>query len=489
MINLRTLQSSLQTSFQTSRRELLWAVLAGSLAGGLLLGALLGFVGPILTVAALLGLAGGLWMLRSVVWGLTALLGIVVLLPFAVLPVNLGLQPTFLDMATLAVFAVWFMGTMAQAGTQRLRFPALAWPVSLFVGLIFLTFLAGLAHAGLDKNTLRRFLELALSILLYFVVVDGIRRRDQIEWLVRVLILAGTAAAVIGIVLYFLPQDWSIRLLSALRVVGYPAGSDVLRFIEDNPQLAQRAISTSVDPNVFGGLLILVTALTAPQLAARRPLFPRWLVVPALTTMGVAMILTFSRGSMAGLLLALLIIGVVRYRRWVPLMILALVVILVLPQTQGYVQHFSQGVQGEDLATQMRFGEYKDAWILIRRYPLLGVGFVGTPDIDVYIGVSSVYLLMAEEMGLFGLGVFLATMGAFFGWIFNALHKSRKTGLEPILLGLGAALAGAMVGGLFDHYFFNLSFPHASTLFWFYLALGTATILVMEEEVNKPQMP
>ncbi len=487
MINLKTLQRSLQTSFQTGRHELLWAVLAGSLAGGLLLGALLGFAGPILTVAALLGLAGGLWMLRSMVWSLTALLGIAVLLPFAVLPVNLGLQPTFLDMATLAVFGVWFVGTTAQAGMQRPRFPALAWLVALFASLIFLAFLAGLAHAGLDKNTLRRFLELAISILLYFVVVDGIRRRDQIEWLVRVLILAGTAAAVIGVVLYFLPQDWSIRLLSALRIVGYPAGSDVLRFIEDNPQLAQRAISTSVDPNVFGGLLILVTGLAAPQLVARRPLLSRWLVASALVIMGVAMILTFSRGSMAGLLFALLIIGVVRYRRWVPLIILVLIVILVLPQTQGYVQHFSQGVQGEDLATQMRFGEYKDAWILIRRYPLLGVGFVGTPDIDVYIGVSSVYLLMAEEMGLFGLSAFLVILGAFFGWVFHTLRKSHRTGLEPVLLGLGAALAGAMVGGLFDHYFFNLSFPHASTLFWFYLALGTATMLVMAEEANELQ--
>jgi len=38
----------------------------------------------------------------------------------------------------------------------------------------------------------------------------------------------------------------------------------------------------------------------------------------------------------------------------------------------------------------------------------IGVGFVGTPDIDIYLGVSSLYLLIAEEMGLVGLGVFLA---------------------------------------------------------------------------------
>jgi O-antigen ligase len=481
MLNFDTLRGSLQTSFQTSREELLWALLTAALAGGLLLGALLGFVGPILTFAALVGLAGGLLMLRSMLWGLIALIGIAVLLPFGVLPVKIGLQPTFLDAATLAVFGVWFVSAMAQSGERRLRFPVLGWLVALFVCLVLLAFVAGLAHSGLDKNTLRRFLELVLSILLYFVVTDGIRERRQIEWVVRVLILAGTASALMGIILYFLPQNVSIRLLSTLRVVGYPAGSGVLRFIEDNPQLAQRAISTSVDPNVFGGLLILVAALTAPQLVAPRPLFPRRFVAVSLTAMSVAMLLTFSRSAMLGLLVALAVIGTVRYRRWVPLVVLTLIVILFMPQTQGYVQHFAAGLRGEDLATQMRFGEYKDAWILIQRYPLFGVGFVSTPDIDIYIGVSSVYLLMAEEMGLVGLSIFLVIMAVFFGWAVRVLRTVRDPALEPILLGLVAALCGAMVGGLFDHYFFNLSFPHASTLYWLFVALGSSSILAMSE--------
>lgn len=481
MLRPETASKSFRASFQTSRRELLWALLAGVLAGALLLGALLGFVGPILTVAVLLALAGGLLMLRSMVWGLTAVIGVAVLLPFAVLPVNVGLQPTFLDMATLVVFGVWFLDAMTHSGERKLRFPALGWAVAVFVALVLLAFISGLAHSGLDKNTLRRFVELVLSIVLFFVVVDGVRRPEQIEWLVRVLILAGATAAIVGVVLYFLPTAWSTRLLSTLRIVGYPAGSDVLRFIEDNRELAQRAISTSVDPNVFGGLLVLVTALTAPQLATNRPLLPRWLVVPGLLVMGLALLLTFSRSAMAGLLVALLIIATVRYRRWVPLVILAFLLILFLPQTQGYVQHFIEGLRGEDLATQMRFGEYKDAWILIQRYPLFGVGFVGTPDIDVYIGVSSVYLLVAEEMGLVGLIVFLAIMAWFCSLAAQTLRAHRGDRLEPVLLGIVAALAGALVGGLFDHYFFNLSFPHASTLFWTYVALGTSALLTLRD--------
>lgn len=47
--------------------------------------------------------------------------------------------------------------------------------------------------------------------------------------------------------------------------------------------------------------------------------------------------------------------------------------------------------------------------------------------------------------------------------------------LESVLLGYGGALVGAMVGGIFDHYLFNLVYPHMSTLFWMFIGLGVAT--------------
>ena len=57
----------------------------------------------------------------------------------------------------------------------------------------------------------------------------------------------------------------------ALRPVGYPT-TRVLRFVEDGPALGQeRAIGTSVDPNSFGGLLVVLVALTLTQLLAAAP--------------------------------------------------------------------------------------------------------------------------------------------------------------------------------------------------------------------------
>ena len=105
----------------------------------------------------------------------------------------------------------------------------------------------------------------------------------------------------------------------------------------------------------------------------------------------VALVLTFSRGAMLGLAAGLGFVALARYRRLLPWLAVAALLLLFLPITQAYVARFVEGFQGTDLATQMRFGEYKDALILIGRYPVFGVGFAGAPDVDVYLAVASVY--------------------------------------------------------------------------------------------------
>ena len=447
------------------------ALLALCIAVGIVGGALAAFVKLPIAFALIAALIGGLLMLQSTQLDLYALIGVVTLLPFAAIPLGIGFNPTLLDLTLLALFGVW-LTRLSTRSQEKLVASPLALLILAFITLAFFSFVAGLAHAGLSKETLRHFVEVILSVSFFFVVVNVVQDRRQLEGAVKVLILAGFAAALIGVILYVLPQSLTVRLLSALRFFNYPAGPAVLRFVEDNPELPRRATSTSIDPNVLGGLLILVTSLTAPQLLSERPLFRRGWVAPMLVVMAICMILTFSRAAFAGLGVALTFIGLLRYRRMVLLLLIALLLILVLPQTQWYVQHFIEGLRVEDLATKMRIGEYQDALTLIARYPWFGVGFSAPPDIDLYIGVSSVYFLMAEYMGLVGLGVFLATMAYFFLQAGLAWRRMRDERLASILLGLMAGLAGAMVGGLLDHYFFNLDFPHSVALFWLYVALA-----------------
>jgi O-antigen ligase len=461
------------------RLSLIGACLVLGVTGGLLLAV----VHALIAMALVAGVVAGLAMLRSTQLGFFALVAVICLLPFGAIPFSIGFYPTFLDVVLLAVFGVWLARVFTRAQQGFVSSP-LDLPLLIFILLAFVAFIAGTAHAGITKDTLRHFLEIIVALVLFFVVTNSVREYRQLRQILVVVILAGFAASLIGVVLYFLPPSLTVRLLSTLSFVHYPSGWGVLWFIEDNPSLPMRAISTSVNPNVLGGLLILVVTLTTPQLFARRPLLPKKWLVPMLGTMLICLLLTFSRGSFVAIGAALLVLGVIRYRRLLPLMVMVLVVILILPQTREYILHFQAGLMLEDTATLMRLGEYKDALTLISRYPWFGVGFGGTPSIDIYIGVSNVYLLIAEEMGLIGLGSFLLIMGVFFAYVWVAWRRMEQgSDAEPLLLGLATALLGAMVGGLTDHYFFNLDFPHSVSLFWLYAALAVVTIKVANGDV------
>jgi O-antigen ligase len=399
------------------------------------------------------------------------IIAIITLLPFGGLPFKIVFTPTFLDLALLAVLTVYLFQWMTGRRRRLATTPAHA-PITLFWMLAVFSFVAGMNNGPLTTNLLRQFGELLLGTGFTFIIVDYVDSREKLGQLVAVILICGTAAAALGLLLYFLPETLSERLLSALRVFNYPSGG-VLRYVEDDPAQSLRAISTSVDPNVLGGLLAMIGGLLAPQLLTPGPgLRSRWLTYSAFGLVLACLVLTFSRGAMAALAVALAGVALARYRRMLWILVVVALVIFFLPVTQEYVAHFVEGVQGQDLATQMRFGEYKDVFILIRRYPWLGVGFAGAPEIDIYLGVSNAYLLITSEMGLVGLAAFLLAVGTVLVWGYgNRRRVYADKSLTALWLGAHAGLAAALAVGVVDHYFFNLDFPHASTFFWIFVGL------------------
>lgn len=444
--------------------------LALAVVGGLLLAE----AGPLLAAAGVLALCLAIWMLRDIEVAYAGVIAVVCLLPFGSFPLDIGFTPTFLDAALGALFLAWLLQMPTRNGRQFVS-TSLAGPVTLFLLLALLAFVLGLGHAPLTPYIVRHFAEILLSVLLFFLVINTVRDIGRLERIVRLLIVFASLEALLGIVLYAIPDEWAIRALSALGPFGYPTGPGVIWHIRDDPSLPQRATATSVHPNVLGSLLNLAIGLTVPQLLASHPVISRKYLTPMLGTMVLCLGLSISRGSMVGVGAALVVVATLRYRKlWWPLLV-TVALLLLLPQTQDLVAHFVAGLRGEDLATQMRFGEYKDALILIRRYPLLGVGFAGSPDVDTYLGVASVYLLIAEEMGLVGLSSFFLVIAVFFRRFWRGRRMvADNPQVEALWWGLHASVIGALVGGIFDHYFFNLDFHHSATLFWLVFGLATA---------------
>lgn len=460
----------------------LWSILL-LLVAGLLLGGAVALVSPVYVLAGLAGLAGLFVLLSSVQAGLVAIILIATLLPFAALPINIGFYPTFLDIAIGILLILWFLRLLARPDERLIGSPVNV-PLLVFIALACVSFILGTAYS-MSRDVIRHFGEIVLALIVYFAVINNVRTDRHIRLLVTLLIVGGFVASLIGLFLYLLPAATSANLLGYLSAVHYyPEGQGIIRYIADNPEAPRRATSTAVDPNVLGGMLILTSTLALSQFFSKAPLVRRDLLAAMLAVMGLCLLATFSRGSWAGLAAAALFMAVMKYRRmWGLFAIMGIALYIFAPQADVFVSHLISGARFEDQAAAMRLGEYKDALKLIAQFPVFGVGFGAAPNVDSYLGVSNVYLLIAEEMGLLGLGAFLAVMWAFFAYVIPRLNRIANPAMSGVLLGLTAALVGAMVAGILDHYFFNLQFPHSVTLFW--LIMGLAVVVVQTHDTSR----
>jgi len=453
---------------------LLVGLAIGGIAGGI--GLLLAIAGPVITAGALLGLLAGLYMLTNLSAALYGIVAVMALLPFGTFPFKISFTPTLLDIA-FGTFILVYLAQFMTGQRRGIRLTPVHGFIALYMCWLILSFVLGIRWARPTSADLRQFAETLLSIGMAFVLVDMIRDTRSLRRLVILLSVLAVCQSLIALGLYGLSDQTAENILVRLARVGYPNGG-VIRYIEDTPSMGERAIGTWVDPNALGGYLAISAAMLAPQLFARKPMIqPRWLLWIAEGTIALAMVLTYSRASMLAFAAALVAIGFFKgFRKFWVLLALAAGLILILPQTQSLVTRFIEAFTGQDQATQMRLGEYGDSLELIMRYPITGIGFTGSPSIDLYTDVASMYLIMANQIGLVGVGIFLSTMAAVFVFGWRWRHGAEGDDSHwPLHLGVHAALLAVLINSVADLYFFRTDFQGAITLFWLVVALALAS--------------
>lgn len=452
-------------------------------------------------IAVLLGMAGGAAVSFGPFWaafvallvlacayaalvntgvGIAAIMLIATILPFATLPFKAVITPNFIELALLALMAVWILRLLIRPD-ETLHLTPLGLPIIGFLGLTLFSFVIG-SGGSPDSLTLHNYFKFVLGVLFFFSVTHCVRTRAQARSALRVLMIGGAVAALIGLALYVLNDGLALQALVALGRIGYPTAGRVLRYVEDDTNGIERAIGLAVDPNSFGGMLALVGVLAATQVLAERPLLPRPLLVAMAGAMGLALFLTYSRAALGGLIVATMYVATLRYRRlwWAILTAGALAAFLLIGLGLGeqFVERVTEGVQFRDQANQMRLAEYQNAITIISNYPVFGIGFGQAPELDLVAGVSSIYLALAERIGLVGLFAFLGIVAAFFARSWRALRACTHTQPDEEraawLVGLQAAIVAALAVGLLDHYFFNIEFSHMVALFWGSIGLAMA---------------
>ena len=457
----------------------------GIIAG--ILGLSLATLGPALTLAALLGVFAGLFILTDIQYALYGIILLVILLPFGTFPVKIAVTPTLLDLALIGFLFVYIFQWMT-GHRRRLRFAPPMIAIGLYVMWLILAFVLGFQYSLPSATNLRQFAETILSIGLVVLVGDVIRDPSILRRVIIVILLAVGAQALVTLVLYILPDATTESLLVRLSRIGYPDGG-VVRYIEDNPALRERAIGTWVDPNALGGILAMATAIVTTQLLSEKPVIKyRWVTFCILAVVGLALLLTFSRASFLAVAVGLVFISIIRYRRFLPIIIIAGILFLFLPQTQEFLDRLIQAFTATDLATQMRLGEWRDSLQLIQQYPIVGIGFTGSPNAILYTDVANLYLIMANQIGLVGVFIFLGAMGSVLVYglrVWNFAQENEE--LNSIILGLHIALVIGLVNSVADLYYFRLDFQSSITWFWLVITLAIASARLASEDSTNSQ--
>lgn len=230
----------------------------------------------------------------------------------------------------------------------------------------------------------------------------------------------------------------------------------------------ERATGTAVDANLFGGLMMIATAIIAGQLTAQERILPPAVLVAAglvsLTGLG----LSLSRSAWVGAATALALLGVLVDRRALIVLLVGTVVAVAVP---GSRDRIAGALLVRDEASLLRVEEYRASVALLAEHPAIGVGFGPAFGLDLVRRVSNMYLLIGEEMGLTGLASLLIVLALLLRQTFRPVPPAAPE--AGALAGLQAALAGGLTVGLFDHYFMNSLFPHTAGLFWLLASLLT----------------
>jgi len=327
-------------------------------------------------------------------------------------------------------------------------------------------------------------------LLLGYLVGSARQGKRYLQYLLTATVLIASLVALFGVAQYFLPSD-------LLTHVGYSLerGVKPLFFIDDKPDLP-RVMSTLKDPNSLGAYLILPILLTGYAFMKKsinisvfaRP-FRREMLGGMLGVQILALLLTFSRGALLGLLIStVILLCIVKGKQiltlskqfwYIPVVsIIILVSLFVTFQNSYFVQnvifHADESTVLED-PNELRITFLRQTTEKVAEEPLgYGPGSAGLVAISNPKGgvlTENYYLQIAYEVGWLGLALFVAIL-SIIGYQLSIM--SRKSTVATILL---SALAGYLFYSLLIHLWSN----EALALQWWLITgavMGVTTIRI-----------
>jgi O-antigen ligase/Tfp pilus assembly protein PilF len=347
--------------------------------------------------------------------------------------------------------------------------------------------------------------------ILYFVVINNIYHKKQIDNILNAILIIGALLGIYGI-LQYQGIDFSFwgRNVGRLQIFGLFG-----------------------NVNYFAEYLIVPLSIAVPLFFISNNRIKKVLLLIGILSMGITLIVTLTRGSYIAFAIALIFMvfllllsggkGIIKRNKKIILLLLTAVIIatllFIIPNPlnkPGTVFStikerisISQFTQGQSIIR--RFAIWKFTIPMIKDHPLLGSGlgtykynslryqavfFEQGQNRSLYpygfaTKAHNEYLQLWAEIGIIGLAIFIWLMITYFNYGIRYLKRENNKQKKGIVIGLMGAVVAVLMDGMFG---FPLHLPATIALFWLALALTVVMIKreadvgeinIAEEDTNK----
>jgi putative inorganic carbon (hco3(-)) transporter len=329
-----------------------------------------------------------------------------------------------------------------------------------FAAFIFIAF-ASIATSSAKMAGVADWLRVASTFVLYLVVIQAFRSKRSLKRLVYAILFSSIIPLTVG----------AYQALNGAGSLAVTAGGQF-----------ERIFGTFGHPNSFGFYLVLVLTIAIPlfiENTAAAKKIPLALLIAACSIM---LILTFARGAWIGMVVALIVMALIRYRKmfyWLPVVIIAAVILF--PQI---VSRFQDVVKGGEATGS--FGWRLNFWDLgffdlIRQRPLLGHGIGSFPFFQGNDAHND-YLRLAVEVGIPGLLLYLTTLYVVGKTTWQAIKKLIDPFDIAIAVSFLSLLAAYLVMSIADNLVKGMAMQW---YFWVLAAVVLRTILNRRKEIQE----
>lgn len=372
------------------------------------------------------------------------------------------LAPFLPTMAVLGLAAIGYACVALRLVRERDR--PLAWsPINRYIILYAAIYLAGTFFSVDLEGSLNPGLLRVAFILFAVVLGNAVSNRRQLDTLIFLMVLAGTAVAAYGILQYIF--RWGYQ--SAAWV-----DSDMFSGIEF------RVPSTLENPNMLGQYFLLAIPLGGAKLLSSREWGARIFYLCCCGLMCVCMLLTFSRGAWLGLLFAGAVFFVFLNPRLMLLAPFALIALyFILPDT--VISRFTSIGDLSDDSTSYRLYIWLGTLAMLKDYWLCGIGPGEDAFNMVYPAYSynaitaphshNLFLQIVCDAGITALVVFILLLFVYFRMLCSALSREKDWTSRMLQIAFTSGACGFMVQAMTDYSFYNY---RVMFLFFVFLALG-----------------